>query len=186
MRAGDLPFISDVRAPWEQWRTAMYNDNAILTTKDFTILEAMRENRLGSTDPLLAILKRKLASAIVVFGDDLPETVASLNSRVTFTVNGGKPETRTLVLDGVAATVGVGMPLSTFRGLALMGLAVGQEFLFTSRDGVEERILLEKVNYQPQSSRRQTKAASAANGGRKPLLTVVRGGKEAVPRPMQV
>ena len=161
----------------------MSKDNSILTTKDFTILEAMRDNRSGREDPLTPILRRKLGSALVVFAEDLPETVASLNSRVTFTVNGGERQTRALVLDGIASAVGMSLSITTMRGMALLGLAEGEEFVFCNRDGLEERILLEKVHYQPQASQRQNGTASAE---RKPLLTLVRGGRDGSSRPVRV
>nr|CAD6405780.1 nucleoside-diphosphate kinase [Rhizobium sp. Q54] len=160
----------------------MSKDNPILTTKDFTILEAMRDNRLGTEDPLTPILRRKLGSALVVFAEDLPETVASLNSRVTFTVNGGERQTRALVLEGVASVVGMSLSITTLRGMALLGLAEGDECVFSNRDGLEERILLEKVHYQPQASQRR----GTASAERKPLLTLVRGGRDESPRSFRI
>ena len=157
----------------------MSKDDTILTTKDFTILEAMRDKRSGTADPLTPILRRKLGSALVVFAEDLPESVASLNSRVTFTVNGGVRQTRALVLDGIASLVGMSLSITTLRGMALLGLAEGQEFVVSNRDGLEERILLEKVEYQPQARQRQQGTVMAE---RKPLLTLVRGGREEYPR----
>jgi len=71
-------------------------NTCILTAKDFTILEAMRDRCLDWEAALLPIVRRKLESAQVVFRADIPEDVATLNSRVTFRVGAGASETRTL------------------------------------------------------------------------------------------
>lgn len=59
----------------------MSAESCILTTKDFTILEVMRDRCLGREDPLALLLKRKLDSALVVFRDDVPANVATLSSQ---------------------------------------------------------------------------------------------------------
>ena len=46
-------------------------ETCFLTTKDFTILEVMRDRCLGRDDPLAPILKRKIETATVVRGDSL-------------------------------------------------------------------------------------------------------------------
>src|SRR5690554_8165532 len=70
------------------WRSAMSGtENCLLTTKDFTIIEVMLERRLGRADPLAPLLRRKLSGAVVMFREDIPPTVVTLNSRVTFRVN---------------------------------------------------------------------------------------------------
>ena len=66
----------------------MTKDTCFLTTKDFTILEVMLDRCLGRDDPLAPILKRKIEAATVMFRDDIPVDVATLSSRVTFSVNG--------------------------------------------------------------------------------------------------
>ena len=45
-------------------------ETCILTTKDFTILEVMRDRCLGRDDPLMPILKRKFENALVVFREE--------------------------------------------------------------------------------------------------------------------
>jgi regulator of nucleoside diphosphate kinase len=101
----------------------MSNETCILTTKDFTILEVMLDRCLGRDDPLAPILKRKIDSALVVFRDDVPENVATLSSRVTLSVDGRDPDTRVISHDRMTSPVGMYLPISTLRGLALLGLA---------------------------------------------------------------
>lgn len=156
----------------------MPSEICTLTTKDFTILEIMRERCLGTGDPLAPIIRKKLDSALVVFRDDMPDNVVTLNSRATFSVNGSETDTRIVSHDGNAPTVGLFLPITTLRGLALLGLSEGQEFRFLNRDGVEESILLRKVHYQPEAARREKEMTGrlAAPGDRRPALKLVSGG----------
>jgi regulator of nucleoside diphosphate kinase len=94
----------------------MSTETCILTTKDFTILEVMRERCLGSDDPLAPILKRKIESALVVFRDDVPANVATLSSRVTFRVDGRDPDTRILSHDRMNSSAGLFLPISQAEG----------------------------------------------------------------------
>jgi regulator of nucleoside diphosphate kinase len=156
----------------------MSQETCILTTKDFTIVEVMRDRCLGHDDALEPILKRKIESAIVMFRDDVPDDVATMSSRVTFSVNGRDPDTRIISPDKMTSMVGMFLPVTTLRGLALLGLAEGERFVFTNRDGVEERILLEKVDYQPEAARREKEALerhSLERAPGKPSLRLVRG-----------
>lgn len=155
----------------------MSGENCILTTKDFSILEVMSDRCLGRDDPMAPILKRKIESAVVVFREDVPTNVATLSSRVTFSVNGRDPDTRVISHDRMTSSVGLFLPITTTRGLALLGLSEGQEFVLTNHEGVEERILLEKVQYQPEAAMREREAlkASPSPSHGKPSLKLIRG-----------
>lgn len=156
----------------------MSHETCILTTKDFTILEVMLDRRLGRDDPLAPILERKIGSAVVVFRDDVPENVATLSSRVTFSVDGRDPDTRVISHDRMTSMVGMFLPVTSLRGLALLGLKEGEQFVFTNSDRVEERIMLEKVHYQPESRRREQEAMERLASrpvARKPSFRLVRG-----------
>ena len=152
-------------------------ETCILTTKDFTILEVMRERCFGPDDPLAPILKRKIETALVVFRDDVPVNVATLSSRVAFSVDGREPDTRILSHDHMNGSVGLFLPITTSKGLALLGLAEGQDFLLATHEGREERVVLEKVHYQPEAARREREAlaSTSAPAQRKPSLKLVRG-----------
>jgi regulator of nucleoside diphosphate kinase len=162
----------------------MPTETCILTTKDFTILEVMRDRCLGSEDPLAPMLKRKIETALVVFREDVPVNVATLSSRVTFRVDGRDADTRILSHERMAGPIGMFLPITAARGLALLGLAEGQDFVFAGRDGQEERIVLEKVEYQPEAARREKEALAglSARGRRKPALRLIRGAFYNQPR----
>lgn len=162
----------------------MTREICFLTTKDFTILEVMYDRCLGRDDPLAPILKRKIESATVMFRDDIPVNVATLSSRVMFSVNGRDPDTRVISHDKTASTVGMFLPITTARGLALLGLSEGQEFVTTDGDGEEERVLLHEVLYQPEAVRREKEVMvrMASTAQRKPTLKVIRGAFYDQPR----
>ena len=155
----------------------MTADMITLTTKDFTILEVMSDRCVGKDDPLAPILKRKIESAVVVFREDVPVNVATLSSRVTFSVDGRDPDTRVLSHDSMKSPVGMFLPITTLRGLALLGLAEGQEFVHTDANGEEVRVLLQQVHYQPEAAKREKEAMTRLSPPvqRKPVLRLVRG-----------
>lgn len=164
----------------------MSDEKCILTTKDFTILEVMRDRCPDPDDALARLLKRKLETAMVMFRDDVPENVATLNSRVTFSVNGRDPDTRIISHDQMNAPVGLFLPVTILRGLALLGLSEGQEISLINHEGAEERIRLEKVCYQPEAARREKQRMERLAGpaSSRPKLTLIRGAAQDRPQPM--
>jgi len=155
----------------------MTAETCILTTKDFTILDVMRGRCLGRNDPLAAVITRKLESATVMFREDIPSDVATLSSRVTFSVDGRDPDTRVLSHDPKSSIVGMFLPITILRGLALLGLSEGQELCLTDDEGRQVRVRLHTVHYQPEAAKRdkETFARASAIRERKPALRLIRG-----------
>ncbi|KJS10177.1 MAG: hypothetical protein VR78_14560 [Hoeflea sp. BRH_c9] len=155
----------------------MSNETCILTNIDFTILEFMRGRCRGANDPLAPILKSKIDSALVMFHTDVPGNVATLYSRVSFSVDGRHQDTRVITRNHTDLPVGMALPVTNLRGLALLGLAEGQGFSVINSEGFEERIVLEKVLYHPKTSRRENETAKdiTASAPRKPVLKLIRG-----------
>lgn len=158
-------------------------DQCLLTTKDFTLLEAMIDDPLVRDSLLHELLGRKMAAATVVFREDLPEDAASLNSRVTFSID-RRRETRILTTGRMTTPVGMLLPVDTLRGLALLGLREGQKIVIENADGFQEQVLLETVNYQPERAMRgsdgfQVRMRLAG----KPTLRLLKGGAPGRQRP---
>lgn len=127
----------------------------LLTSKDFSILDVMLERCLGLDDPLRPILQRKLADATVVFHDDIPADVVTLNSRVRYRIDDKPSETRIVSHGEMRGLVGSFLPVTHPRGVALLGLAVGQSFALERREQGVECVHLLDVIYQPEASRRE-------------------------------
>ena len=152
-----------------------------LTAKDFSILEVMLERRRGFGDAIVPLLERKLAEARVVPVDSVEADIATLNSRMLFSVDGQPAEMRTLVQQDVRGMVGLGLPLTTPLGLALLGLGEGEQAVFEQRAGRPRRVALDKVLYQPEAARRARQEAASARPGRPALVLVHSAGDDWQP-----
>ena len=155
----------------------MTKETCLLTTKDFAILEMMRDCGFGRDDPIASILERKIEGAIVMFGRDIPANVATLGSRVTFSINSGGTDTRVISPERMTLPIGMFLPITRPRGLALLGLCAGSAFIVPCDASEEERVVLEEVLYQPEDSRRNQELEQRVNATRlkKPALRVIRG-----------
>lgn len=125
----------------------------VLTAKDFTLLENLVHNWGEPFSGADGYIRRKLASAKVVFPNDVPTDVVTLNSRVRFRVGAALPEERTIVGGPSEAAYGVTLPLASSRGLALIGAAAGQTVEALLPNGTVETLLIEAVPYQPEQAR---------------------------------
>lgn len=144
-----------------------------LTTKDFAIVKTMLDRLAWSGGPLVALLRRKLASAHVVFSNEADADVVTLNSRVTFSVDGGKPHTRIVAHGPMDGMVGQIIPITVPRGLALLGLRKGQTIVVDCGRGESETIRVDEIHYQPEAARpgiTTPEADPEATGRRFPVL----------------
>lgn len=144
-----------------------------LTFRDWAILRAMLDRRPAG-DPLTPLLRRKLAACAVVAGEELSPEIVTLDSRIVFTVDDGPADTRILVRAETAGSVGLSIPVTTPRGLALLGLRKGETGLVEREDGSMEAVRVEDVLFQPDAARwsAQRKPATGRTAGR-PTLTLV-------------
>lgn len=134
-----------------------------LTTKDYSIVETMLEHYQCHDATISAILHRKIASALVVFRDEIPPTVVTLSSRVAYRTNDGPVETRIVAHDEMRGLIGMLLPITNPRGLALLGLAEGQSITIPKADGTTETLTVQEVVYQPEAARgERTNLANAA------------------------
>jgi len=129
-----------------------------LTSKDFTILEAMRDRCLSPTSAYGRLLARKIDTACVVLTEDIAPDRVTLNTRLRYSVDGG-PEIACLLVQGdVHGIVGLTLPLETMRGLALLGLRPGEQIEIAGDAGLSETLAVIQVDYQPEAARRERKA----------------------------
>jgi regulator of nucleoside diphosphate kinase len=142
------------------------NERCLLTTKDFTILEVMLDR--GQDAALTQLIRRKLDHATVIFREDVPAGIVTLNSRVSYRVGNAAPETRIVSQSRLNGLVGFVLPLTTLRGVALLGLAEGQSITVTTADGETELLSVEQVLFQPEAASRTL--AHERSRGRRPRL----------------
>lgn len=133
----------------------MTSHDCFLTAKDFTFLQSL----LTSKDygrPYLDLLREKLANATLLLDHTIDHRVATIESRVEFSVDGALTDQRVLTRDEKSATQGLALPITTLRGLALVGLREDDVLTLRKPDGTVEQLRLLRVAYQPEAARRTT------------------------------
>jgi regulator of nucleoside diphosphate kinase len=144
------------------------------TTKDFDVLQRLLEAHKDESEPMTWLLRHKLEAPHVVGRENLPENIVTLNSRVSVQIGNGPPEMRILSRDLTSGPVGLLLPVTTLRGLALIGLAEGQTAVISRSPLLAEIVRVTALHYQPERAERMRKAAEA-----RPMLRVLEGGKAA-------
>lgn len=119
-----------------------------LTMKDFGVLEQLMESGI-SDFAYLRLLRHKITTATILFEDDAPPDVASLGSRVEFQIDGLLVDSCILSANSSAAQSRLKLPITTMRGLALLGLREGAFTAIEQIDGSGEQLRLLKVHPRP-------------------------------------
>lgn len=114
----------------------------ILSSRDFMLLETLVSLQLPAEDAIAQRLRQKLARSRVVAPTSLPPGLVTLGSRVVFSVEGAPVESRVLVLPDGPSLYGWSLPVTTPRGLAMLGARAGTTVLADRRDGGIERIAI--------------------------------------------
>jgi len=137
----------------------------LLSARDFALLERLARLRLRADDPVSRALLAKLDQARVTVPDAAAPNAASLNSRVVFSAGAAPAEARVLVLPEDHSPAGWTLPVTTSRGLALLGLVAGAAVTATRGDGLHERLRLLAVSPQPEMLATNTAARAGGNTG---------------------
>ena len=124
-------------------------DASVLSVRDFTTLERFMRLRLSPTGAVYASLLSKLEQSRMLPVDAVVSDIALLGSRVIFSVNGNAAENRVLVLPSRHSPAGWTLPVTTPRGLALLGHAPGTVVTAICRDGTVETLRLISVTHEP-------------------------------------
>ncbi len=128
---------------------AMGQDPAMLTARDGYVLDRMLREWPSLTPEWLALLKRKISIGRLPLEAPAPADLAMIDARVSFRCASGLTDTRSLCLPGTYAPGSAFLPITTFYGLALLGLREGQSMAFDRPEGRRDWIVLEKVLFQP-------------------------------------
>jgi len=124
-----------------------------ITPKDLHILQTMFNERKGSNDPLLPLLQHKLETAIVLPSHEIPPEVVTLYSRVRYRIDAQPAVTRIVIHDALHEIMGATVPVSSLRGLALLGLTSGTTTTIRYFGTAKETIHVEAIVYQPEAAR---------------------------------
>lgn len=130
-----------------------------LTTKDHGILQAMLERYKGPHSHFAQLLERKIRASAIYFSDDIPPGVVTLNTRLTYRVNGVLAGPHIIVDRKDDTLPDDALSLYTIRGLALLGLAERTKVSVPLGQNVVEELRIEDVLSQPEAEFRNRQSA---------------------------
>ena len=108
-----------------------------LTADDHAMLERLMCTLSGSQDPIAALLRRKLETAVILHPQAYSDDLVTSNRRVRYSVNGAQETEHLLTWDKPEAADAAAISLQQPRGLALLGLRKGQSISFPTETGIE-------------------------------------------------
>lgn len=123
----------------------------ILTPRDFAMLETILAGHVEGNDRLASAIRRKQERSRVYYDDDLPEDVVTLGSLIRYTIN-DRPSRECRLVEPQHYVPGQGcQSLASLRGVAMLGLRVGDRVGVDLGTRVETLDVVE-VLYQPQTA----------------------------------
>ncbi|HWK39618.1 MAG TPA: nucleoside-diphosphate kinase [Hyphomicrobium sp.] len=129
--------------------------HCFLSTKDFTALETLLEHEAYREDAFLRLLRNKLSTATVMLQEDMGPDIATIDSRIDYVIDGRQSDSRILVVGRENTLSRFSLPITTLRGLALLGLIAGDTVTVARPEGGVEELHLERVAFQPEADRRE-------------------------------
>ena len=133
-----------------------------LTTKDHAILQTLLERYRGPRGPYLLLLERKVRDSAITFRDDIAPDVVTLNTRLTYLVDGARAGPHLLVQSQGQDLPPFALSIHTLRGLALLGMAQGGSIDVEPGPDIRETLVVESIVSQPEADAR-TSAAPAGS-----------------------
>ena len=131
----------------------MGQDPGMLTARDGYVLDRMLRDWQPLAEEWLALLKRKLSAGRLPMDAPVPPGLATIDARITFRCASGLADSRTLCLPRDHVPGGAFLPITTFYGLALLGLREGEGIGFARPEGRHDWIVLEEVHFQPAAAK---------------------------------
>jgi regulator of nucleoside diphosphate kinase len=125
-----------------------------LTTKDHAILRTMLDRHRGGRGPYLALLQRKVRDSAVVFRDDIPACVVTLNTRLTYRVDGVLAGPALIVQSPPEDLPAFALSIHTLHGLALLGMTRGCPLDIGLGPSSRETLVVERIWSQPEAEMR--------------------------------
>lgn len=129
---------------------------AILIPEEFALLEqelaAIRRRPGERHERLARLIAARLAGARMLPPDAVPPDVATGGSRVLFAVDDGPLEERVLVHRDGGSRSGIALPVASFLGATLLGMAAGQGAPLQRAEGPPGQVVLHRVAFQPEAA----------------------------------
>jgi regulator of nucleoside diphosphate kinase len=148
------------------------HDVTILSSNDYARLQGLMWTMIGSRARLATLLRRKLGSARIMLPSNVGPDLVSSGRRVRFRIDDRRSDERTLVwqpqVPGDMSSLSLQLP----RGLALLGLTVGQSIAYRTDSDRMEFLEVESVLPEDNVSGELPKRALYAPA----VLDQIRGG----------
>lgn len=125
-----------------------------LTTKDHAVLQAILERHRGPRGPYVQLLERKVRDSSIYFREDIPPGVVTLDTRLTYFVDGLRTGPHLIVQSAGADLAPFALSIHTMRGLALLGMAERSTITLDLGEGAHEDLRVEDVVFQPEANAR--------------------------------
>lgn len=122
-----------------------------LTAGDANVLMSMLEEEANPSAAFETLLREKLNHSNVFFREDVPSNVVTIDTRFSYTANGVGSGPVVLVRELADDRPSFALSLWTMRGLALLGLAVGEQIAIPGVDGEAEVLSVQRVLFQPEA-----------------------------------
>lgn len=122
-----------------------------LTAGDVNVLMSMLEHETNHSGPFMILLREKLNHSSVFFREDIPANVVTLDTQFVYTVNGARTGPHVLVRSAADKLPRFAISVRTMRGLALLGLAVGEKTEILGEEGWPETLSVERIVFQPEA-----------------------------------
>jgi regulator of nucleoside diphosphate kinase len=147
-------------------RPAPQHGDCVLTSRDYTLLEAWLIRALGSEleiDPMLiALVRAKLAAAQIVLTGDVEANRARGGSRVVYVLDRAAAPVSQLLShwrpEAVEQNI---LPITSILGITLLGMSAGQRVPLIRSDGSIGGVWLEAVDARTERARTDREASTS-------------------------
>lgn len=118
-----------------------------LTPNDHAVLREILD-QTTSDNAYRRLLRRKLVQAEICSPRNVPDDVVTINSRVTFCIDGGVPRTANLVRNESQDFPNYTVSVESLLGLGLLGLRAGRAIAVETETGGLLKINVLRIDFQ--------------------------------------
>ena len=125
-----------------------------LTAGDANVLMSLLESVNARPSAFSTLLREKLNHSNIFFRDDIPGDVVTLDTQVLYTINGAVAGPHVLLRDPADGLPSLAISVQTMRGLALLGLGVGETIEILAEGAEPETLSVQSIIFQPEADAR--------------------------------
>ncbi|MBG5949613.1 MULTISPECIES: nucleoside diphosphate kinase regulator [Proteus] len=131
----------------------MTKPTIIINELDAERLDSLLEQPAFADSPIAEALNEELDRADIVTPADIPANIVTMNSKVRFMdLKNNEERTRTLVYPASLKDSTTELSVMAPMGAALLGLAVDDEISWKLPNGLETKVKVLEILYQPEAA----------------------------------